>query len=394
MFLSENILSGEKIKNRVRYSTHTITQKIIKILSKIDYDLFVHSDEHYSSVPIFTIILTIYDANIRFIEESLHSVFNQRYKNTEVVLINNGADGKVSGLIWHYFLTHKNSKLICTKEHLYNPSAKLLQDPIPLLWNAGLFCSVGDYVYFLSYDDFISCDYTEKMVQLFTQNEKCCTAAPSVVLVNELSEINIDETAHLKNYSQREKYTNGILLAQNFMDGGNKIGFPGGLLSIKSDLVLDCGGFDKNNDLSQLFKFAVCGDSGFDPNAALYWRHHSNQAHKIQRKMGLVYYRDVKEFNGIYNIKKFHQRVGGSVFADKYEHYINKQMAEHTISEFWNIYTVSFFWGIRALWRILFECPLSIQIIAFRRYLKHFPKYFQRSVIARIMHHEISQDKK
>lgn len=378
MVCMEDIVAGEKIRERAHRCSHPTTQKIISLVMMIDYDLFVHKNENFSSSPVFTLIVTIYDSNIRYIEESLSSAFGQSYENTEVILINNGAIGKVSDLIWKYFLNHKNAKLICTKKHLYNPSARLLQDPIPHLWNAGLFCSSGDFVYFMSYDDFISTNYAEKMVQLFLQNTSCCTAAPSLVLVNESSEINIAESEHLKKYSQREKYTNGILLAEDYMAGGNKIGFAGGLLAVKSALVLDCGGFDKNNDLSQLFKFAIHGDSGFDPNCHLYWRHHANQAHKMQRKMGLVYYRDIKEFNDIYDIKRIHQSLAGNSFAEKYERYINKYMMESTICEFKNIYSVSFFWGVKALWRIIIECPLKIQFTAFGCYLKDFKKYPQR----------------
>lgn len=381
----KNIFSGEKITERARQTTHPITQKIIETVSTMDYDLWVHQDKKFLPLPIFTLILTIYDANIQYIEESLRSAFSQTYENTEVILINNGAPGKVNGLIWYYFLNHKNAKLIETKKHLYNPAASLLKDPIPHLWNAGLFCSVGDFVYFLSYDDFISLDYAEKMVQLFLQNEKCRTAAPAVALVNELSTINVEETEHMKSCSQREKYTDGIALAKNYMGGGNNIGFPGGLLAVKTTVALENGGFDKNNDLSQLFKFAVCGDSGFDPSATLYWRHHPNQAHKMQRKLGLIYYRNIKEFNRIYNMKKFHQAVCGIDFANQYEHYMDKFLEEHVIQEFYNIYTVSFLCGLKALCRIFMECPFKIQLAALRPYIKYFPKYFNRFSIIRAL---------
>ena len=97
------------------------------------------------------------------------------------------------------------------------------------------------------------------MVQLFVQNEKCCTAAPLVVSINSSSEMNAYATKFFKENNRRSRYTDGVLLAQSYMKGENKIIFPGGLLAVRSNLVLGCGGFDSNNDLSQLFKFAICG---------------------------------------------------------------------------------------------------------------------------------------
>jgi hypothetical protein len=50
------------------------------------------------------------------------------------------------------------------------------------------------------------------------------------------------------------------------------------------------GEFDAINDLSQVFRFAIRGDSGFDPEEVLYWRHHPMQAIKVQKGMVLNYY--------------------------------------------------------------------------------------------------------
>lgn len=395
MVYSENIAAGEKITARVRDNKNPITQKLVNIVSSIEYDLFVHKEESLStSRPIFTLILTIYDANIRYIEESLDSVFKQTYQNTEVILINNGAKGAVETLIWNFFLNHKNAKLIHTKKNLYCPTAKFLLDPLPNLWNAGLFCSIGDFVYFMSYDDAISPNYTEEMVALFTQNEKCCTAAPLIVSVNEASEINITASTFFKNHNIRDKYTTGISLAESYMRGENKISFPGGLLAIKSNLVLDCGGFEGFNDLSQLFRFAICGESGFSSEATLYWRHHSGQTNRAQTKMGLIYYRTFKEYNKIYDLKKFHEEVVGSSFAKEYERYINQYVIEHTITAFQHAYKMSFSSGLKALVRVIIECPFYIQAIALRCYLRDFHDYFRQWAIARFIYHKFFKRKK
>ena len=371
-----DIQYGIKLTNRVLRCEHPMIKKRIDKLAGIEYELLVHKCEYFDkSKPILTIILTIHDGNKSYVAKSLESVFLQTYHNTEVVLINNGADGAVGELIREAFLDNKNAKLIRVTQNLFNPAANNLDDPIPNLWNAGLFCSVGNFVYFLAYDDFLSADYAERMVALFEFNEKCNTASPLVVSVNDSGDINPRSTENLKSGNKRGKYTEGVLLAKNFMRGGEMITFPGGLLASRSDLLLSCGGFDKMSDLSQLFKIGIHGESGFDPEAKLYWRHHSDQTNKVQLKMGVVYFRNYKEFMEDYGIKLLHQEVAGNEFAEEFVSYFIKRSEQEAIEAFCQAYRFGLGPGLKALRIIFLDCPPRIKAMAVLYCFIGFPAY-------------------
>ncbi|MFA6189474.1 MAG: glycosyltransferase family A protein [Sulfuricurvum sp.] len=365
-----------KFTNRALQCEHTVIKKRIEYLDSLDYKVYSHQECSINqNIPVFTIVLTIYDANISYIKDSLESVLSQTYKNTEIILINNGAKGVVHELIKDNFLNNKNVKFIDVAYHQYNPLLNDLEDPIPNLWNAGLFCSVGNYIYFLSYDDILSSDYVEKMVNLFMNNSECQTAAPSVVSINNEGEINKERTYFLKMHNKRYLYTNGIELAKDFMNKGEKILSPGGVLASKSDLVFHCGGFDNINDQSQIFKFAVHGDSGFDESAKLYWRHHEAQANKKQTKKGLIYYRNYSEFSELYNIYKLHNEIGGEDFAKDFEKYIHDLAVNGAIDSFRDSYlNHGIIAGIHALIETYNQCPKDVFKRILHYTLKDFPK--------------------
>jgi hypothetical protein len=354
----DNIIAGKKVTERVRMSSNLITQELVQIISKIDYELFQHQDFKFdSSKPIFTIILTMHDANIKYIEHSLAAVFDQTYSNTEIIIVNNGAHGAVGDLAWNTFSKHKNAKYIRTPKNLYNPYADLLHNPIFNLWNAALFCSQGDFIYCLSYDDFVSKNYAECMTELFVKNENCFTASPLVVSVNELNETNDEISNIFKNKNKRDRYTNGVELAQDYIRGGNKLLFPGGLFVTRTNLVINCGAFDCMSDFSQIFKFGIHGDSGFNPDAQLFWRHHSEQTNKFQSTLGLVYYESHKAHHEVYQMRQLHLKVANEAFADEYENFLERESRLEALNAFRKSYRMSLISGFSALVRILKECP-------------------------------------
>ena len=381
-FFSEN-----KIAERVFESVHPMIPKRIAAVKKLNYKLYVHDNTTLDRLkPVFTIILTIYNANISFIKESLKAVFEQTYANTEVILINNGSNAEIEELIWGYFLKNKNARLIETTKNEYDPYKDDVNDPIINLWNAGLFCSVGDYIYFLSYDDTISVDYTERMVALFRENALCTTASPLVRSINEFGEINEIITESLRKGNNRDRYTNGVELAQSYMRQENKILFPGGLLASRSKLVLQMGGFDNMNDWSQLFKFGIHGESGFDPRAGLYWRHHSKQANRHQKSLGLVYVRNCREFLVNYDIESLHRSVCGEDFVREFKKWYAKFSAELSISSVRDALSYGILPYIKATYRLMQEkAPLNF----YGNVFVHLPidlfKYVSRTYTPRFL---------
>lgn len=371
----DEIREGLKVTPRVLASTHDFIRKRLEKLRSMSYQLHIHDTFFEASQPVFTIILTMHDANLAYIEESLECVFSQTYPNTEVILVNNGAQGEVRELIWKYFRANKNSRLIELAQNVFNPLANNLDDPMPNLWNAALFCSAGDFVYFMSYDDLLSLDYVDRMMKLFNNNPLCNTAAPMVLGIDQYGRPNHEGNKVLKACNVRGKYTNGVELACDYMRGGIQIDFPGGLLAVRTSLVLQCGGFDQLSDLSQLFKFGIHGDSGFDPQATLYWRRHSGQANKVQTRMGCVYFSTYKNFVDDYRIKTLHQTVAGNEFAEEFEAYLKRAAETAAVLDFRNSYRAGYLAGLRAFITVLKECPAHVKRRVFFHVFRDFPAY-------------------
>ena len=358
--MNTSFVDINKFSKRTLACPNLVIQKRIKFLTNLDYSVKAFKEKGFDqSLPIFTIILTIHDTNVKFVEDSLFSVLNQTYQNTEIIIIDHGTSGLVRKVILNAFYSGLNSKvkLLSVKNNCFDPSVDDFLNQIVSLWNAGLFCSEGDFIYFLACDDKLSLNYSERMIGLFRANSLCCSVAPLVVSIDENSDVNEAATEYLRVNNRRERYTSGLTLANSFIDGGRMIAFPGGLLAQETNLVYECGGFDNQSDLSQLFKFAVNGECGFDPDAILYWRHHNGQTNKLQTKQGLVYYKSLKEFYVNYEIYELHLKVAGIGFANKFQHYWSKLASTGAIDSFRSSYK---FYGLasgyKALANISREC--------------------------------------
>ncbi len=379
--LNDDIINGVKLTNRVLECNHQVIKKRVKKILSFDFDIYTHKSNCFdNSNPIFTIILTMYDANIKYIEQSLNSVFEQDYKNTEVILINNGAKGKVEELIVNKFLDNKNATLLQFATHLFDFTKGDLDNPIFNIFNAGLFCSVGDFVYFLSYDDCLSNNYASRMVDLFESNKNCCTAAPLVKVMDEFGVVNVANPISGEKPNNREIYTNGIKLAEDKMRGGILFRYPGGALAVKSELVLSCGGFDDLSDISQLFKFAINGESGLDRDAHLYWRNHSQQGNKKMARNGLLYFNSYDDFIKNYDIYKLHSKVVGMDFADEFMDYFSKLKNLNALNSCAQSYSYGFFPAVKALRQAFNQCPPQTSLKALYMFIYQIPIFLWKDV--------------
>jgi glycosyltransferase involved in cell wall biosynthesis len=370
-----DLLHIERFNPRVFDSKHPATLRRIEYLTELDYEVVGHHDPGFhSGKPIFTVLLTLFDGNPDFIRHSINSVLAQSYENTEVVLIDNGSTGEIASLIEEAFLAHRKSKLLRLPEHRFDPTLADFLDPIPNLWNAGLFASVGEFVYFLSYDDALSTNYVECMVRLFQENANCNSASPMVCSMDENAEINIDVSERLAAMNVRGRYTNGVVLAESKMRGHDLMGAPGGLLAQRSSAVILGGGFDALNDFGQVFRFAIHGDSGFDPEAMLYWRLHDMQANKVAKGMGLVYYSEYSGYSERYGIRSLHMGVDGAAFADEFDAYwgaLTADMAIWSVRDSFRGY--GFVSGTAALRRLFVESPIDVWLRGLAWALRDLP---------------------
>ena len=351
----------EKISKRVKESKHSMILERMNNLERIDYEVYGHQSCHFNSgEPIFTILLTLHDANLEYIVQSIESIQNQTYVNTELIIIDNGSTGTISKYVSNLFLTNPQIKLLRASTNQYDPYAGD-RNPLVDLWNAGLFSSVGDYVFFQSYDDLLSPNYVESMVKLFKENSKCVSASPMVSSIDTDGDINIEFTRLLKASNQRSRYESGIELAQKKMRNIHMINSPGALLAQKSEAVINFGGFDSLNDLTQIFRFAIHGDVGFDPQAMLFWRHHELQTNKNQTRMGISYYKEYLDIPIRYDLYRVHTDIVGARFANEFELYLNHEVSKMAIENIrLSLYRYGRKSGTKALFLLMKEARTEI----------------------------------
>lgn len=243
--------------------------------------------EYEKDKPILSIILTCY-YGLDLIRQALQSVLEQDYKNIELILVDNGAHSDVRDFLFDFHSKAINCVLISfeTNQFEWNDVCK----EVAVCWNVALLHAVGDYVCHLAYDDLISPCYASKMVLLFVENPDCVTAAPMPYSISLLGEV--DDSPRLRDRNTRGRYTDGVELAFDFIEGNPRKLFaaPGEIFVIRRDVLLRYGGYDRMVDVSQVLKYAILGVSGFDPDAALYWRHHDGQLNKLAKNKGVIFY--------------------------------------------------------------------------------------------------------
>lgn len=358
-------MKQNKFTERVTKSDNLIIKEKIEYLSNIDYS--VEGKINLISAknsPIFTVILIVYNGSLEYIEDSITSVLDQTYQKVELILIDHGSRLEAKKLLHKLIKGRNNVLLLNFKENtLKENDFYSLDSPISKVWDAGLFASNGDFVYFLADDDKLSNNYVEKMVSLFINNKNCYSASPRVVSINQDSEINTIMTKSLDLRNTRGKYVNGISLAESLMNKGKLVSAPGGLLSLKSDLIISNGGFDFLHDITQFFRFGIYGDSGYDDSATLFWRHHNNQTNKKTFKKGIaLQYKFVLNSLKPYKINDLHNHICGKNFSFKFEKYLSQLAINGVYTTLKKSLSYSFFSAFRVLKAIFKECPLEIKI--------------------------------
>jgi len=263
--------------------------KAIEESKKSEYSYLPPIQEKYAFDDlIISIIIDCY-YGLDLVKQSVQSVLNQDYRNIELIIVDNGAKEDVSEYLYSIFKKNTNIGLIKFKENQF--SWDDTERNAVICWNAALLNCKGDIVSHLSYDDMLSYDCCSRMAKLFTDNDNCVTAGPLPVAIDINGNINQEFSNRLKFGNKRPRYIDGKKLALDRINGSpNKyLAAPGGVLFIKKDTLIQYGGFDRSSDITEVIKFAIHGDSGFDPKAKLFWRHHDAQLNKLAKNRGVVW---------------------------------------------------------------------------------------------------------
>ena len=300
-----------KFSDRARLAEHFATVRRRDTLEQLQYECLSRPEAvERRAGRIFTLATIVFDGDLGYIESSLGSMSRQTYPEVEFILVDNGTTGAARALVDEFVERNDRTKIVRLAHNFFAPGLPDESNPWPILVNAALFLSTGDYFFPLSYDDFLSENYVARMVDLFSGNPACTTAAPGVASVGPRGEANASLTETFANLNDRPRYVRGIELARGHMRNQPLLVAPGEVLAFSSGTAVGLGGIDWMNDVSQILRIAVTGESGFDGEATLYWRHHPEQTNKVLTKQGQIYYSDFANIDANYGLTALYSEVG------------------------------------------------------------------------------------
>lgn len=114
--------------------------------------------------PLVSIIMPAYNAE-RFIKESIESVINQKYKNWELLIINDFSNDSTQNIIENYCMKDKRIKLLEQKENKGVVEAR----------NRGIKESKGKYIAFLDSDDLWEKNKLEIQIKYMREKKRFMT---------------------------------------------------------------------------------------------------------------------------------------------------------------------------------------------------------------------------
>lgn len=103
-------------------------------------------------MPLVSVIIPIYNAE-KYMNRCIDAVLNQKYKNIEVILINDGSVDSSKKICQKY--CEKDNRVICISKN---------NEGVSKARNAGIKIATGKYLCFIDADDWIDIEYVEEYV--------------------------------------------------------------------------------------------------------------------------------------------------------------------------------------------------------------------------------------
>ena len=138
--------------------------------------------------PVVSVVIPVYNVE-KYLEECIDSVLNQTYQNIEIILVDDGSTDSSGEICDRYVENNKNVYVI----HQKNAGLSAAR-------NAGFFRAVGEYVYFLDSDDYISADAIEKLTSIAINDNA------DIVFFDANSFLDDSEKEIRQNYIRKQKY--------------------------------------------------------------------------------------------------------------------------------------------------------------------------------------------
>lgn len=334
-----------------------------------------------SKISKFTIITFAY-YKLELLKKTINSFIEQSYQNIEIIIVDNGSFNDVKKYL-KSLNKDKRINIIELKKNVFS-----FDDPELMTQYCGSLAlnkTTGKYVLFQSYDDPISNDYIEKMVNLFEENPKCMSAAGLPVNIDmndkiDFSDINERES----NY--RNRYMSGRKLAKICITGKNRyFRAPGTIFSFRTDFFKKYGGFKyKAIEISHLYGMVPFGETGFDETAITFWRRHSDQLHHEMNKRfwsSIDYEMDfILESNFLDNWKQL--SVKDSIFIKKkLLNFVTMTHTRVTLRSLLSLDIKKFFYNVK----LLVKYKKNLPLVSVLKYFKKFLFLELRIILARLI---------
>lgn len=186
----------------------------------------------------FSIIIPCYNIE-KYISKTLESVFNQTFKDFEIILINDGSKDNTREILDDYSKKYKRIRAI----HKENEGVSEAR-------NIGIRNATGEYIYFLDGDDLIENTLLERANEVFKNNK---------IEIFSFGFNMVYEDGKIKRRYSEERYNNQIINSKKFLSlfFNKKIGQHMCSFIVKKDIIENKIFFTKGLERGEDLEFQI-----------------------------------------------------------------------------------------------------------------------------------------
>ena len=151
-----------------------------------------------ASLMKISVIIPVYNVE-EYLAQCLESVIYQSYKDLEIIIVDDGSPDNSSAVYEKYAALDSRIKVI-----------KQENGGLSAARNTGLDAATGDYVHFIDSDDYVSCDYYEKMLAAAIATDADIAAGGVVSQNGQKYSISYQDSVVLSRLAEKFKVTNAL----------------------------------------------------------------------------------------------------------------------------------------------------------------------------------------
>ncbi len=131
--------------------------------------------------PLVSVVIPVYKVE-KYLENSVHSIINQSYKNIEIILVNDGSPDLCPEICDDFALKYKNIKVIHKKNGGLSEAR-----------NFGISRANGEYILFLDSDDTLYSDTIEELIKKVIINKSDLAIPDRYIEIDELTNKRVEK---------------------------------------------------------------------------------------------------------------------------------------------------------------------------------------------------------